>query len=145
LELMRELQREEGTAILLITHALGVVANVCQRVLVMYAGKEAEEAPVDALFADPRHPYSQGLLNSSPRWDVRVKGRLPAIQGQPPHMADPPSGCPFHPRCPYSQDACTQQMPPLVPRPDSGRYACLFDIRTAPQHPVIDAEEEVHG
>jgi oligopeptide transport system ATP-binding protein len=144
LELMRELQQQEGTAILLITHALGVVANVCQRVLVMYAGKEVEEAPVGPLFADPRHPYTLGLLNSSPRWDVRVQGRLPAIAGQPPHMADPPSGCPFHPRCPFSEGKCTTTVPPLVPRPDVGRHACLFDITQKSKHPV-KAEEEARG
>ncbi len=145
LELMRELQQQEGTAIVLITHALGVVANVCQRVLVMYAGKEAEEASVESLFADPRHPYSLGLLSSMPRWDQPAQGRLPAIVGQPPHMADPPAGCPFHPRCPFSESQCTTTVPPLRARPDGGRFSCLLDIHTAPKHAVVEPELNLNG
>jgi oligopeptide transport system ATP-binding protein len=125
LDLIRELQKQHGTAVILVTHALGVVANLCRRLLVMYAGRIVEEATVESLFAEPRHPYSLGLLNSIPRGNVE---RLQAIEGQPPNMTNPPSGCPFHPRCPFRQPVCDQQLPPLVPRPEGGWHRCLFDI-----------------
>ena len=125
LDLIRELQKQHGTAVILVTHALGVVANLCRRVLVMYAGRIVEEATVDSLFAQPQHPYTLGLLNSIPRGDVE---RLQAIEGQPPNMTHPPPGCPFHPRCPFRQDVCDDQLPPLVPRHSGGLHRCLFDI-----------------
>src|ERR1700690_940509 len=99
LELLKDLQRAEGTAIILITHDLGVVANICRRVNVMYAGRFVEEAPVDELFLRPRHPYSRGLLDSIPRLDT-AKESLTPIRGQPPDLIHVPSGCAFHPRCP---------------------------------------------
>jgi oligopeptide transport system ATP-binding protein len=135
LELIHELQQKQGTAVILITHALGVVASVCRRVLVMYAGKVAEEAKVEDLFANPRHPYTLGLLKSIPRWDETRAERLVAIEGNPPDMAHPPSGCPFHPRCPYRMERCLAEMPPLFPRPDAGRYACFADVSQPLQAP----------
>jgi oligopeptide transport system ATP-binding protein len=127
LDLIRELQKQHGTAVILVTHALGVVANLCRRVLVMYAGRIVEEATVESLFAQPRHPYTLGLLNSIPRGDG---DRLQAIEGHPPNMAHPPGGCPFHPRCQFRQEVCEQKMPPLVLRPEGGWHRCLFDITT---------------
>jgi oligopeptide transport system ATP-binding protein len=128
LELIKELQRTEGTAVILITHALGVVASVCDRVLVMYAGKIAEEARVDDLFARPQHPYTLGLLRSIPRWDENSSGPLPAIAGQPPNMLHPPSGCEFHPRCPWVLAKCPQEAPPLESARHGGQKACWADV-----------------
>ncbi|MBI1900634.1 MAG: ABC transporter ATP-binding protein [Planctomycetia bacterium] len=128
LDLMRQLQREEGTAIILITHSLGVVANLCGRVSVMYAGKFVEEAPVDRLFARPRHPYTLGLLQSIPRLDEKRGDRLHPIQGQPPDMIRLPSGCAFHPRCPFKVDKCVEEVPPLFTSPEGTRYACFVDV-----------------
>ncbi|MFM7846848.1 MAG: ABC transporter ATP-binding protein [Planctomycetota bacterium] len=152
LELLQQLQRERGMSILLITHDLGIVANSCHRVVVMYGGRIVEEAPVGELFAQPRHPYTRGLLASVPRWDGQETQLLQAIEGQPPNMADPPSGCTFHPRCPFSIDRCRVELPQLVMRaettaegktgasgpiassassaPCTGKYACFVDIRT---------------
>jgi oligopeptide transport system ATP-binding protein len=128
LELIKRLQEQHGTAVILVTHALGVVANLCRRVLVMYAGKIVEEATTESLFAQPRHPYTLGLLNSIPRPDMPRGSRLQGIAGQPPNMTDPPSGCAFHPRCPYRQEVCVTTDPPAVPRPEGGSHRCLFDI-----------------
>ncbi len=131
LDLMKDLQKEKNTAIILITHDLGVVANICHRVLVMYAGQVIERADAGALFAEPRHPYTLGLLESVPRWDDDSQTRLQAIEGQPPNMAHPPSGCPFHPRCKFVLDKCKQEMPGLTPRTDGGNFACFVDVTTA--------------
>jgi peptide/nickel transport system ATP-binding protein len=104
-----------GMAIMLITHAMGVVAETCQRVVVMYAGKVVEEAPVAALFGNPRHPYTQGLIRSIPRVDRAAarKDRLEAIPGTVPSLLDPPPGCRFAQRCKFAMEACRQAMPPL--------------------------------
>ncbi len=131
LELIKELQLSQGTAVILITHALGVVASVCSRVLVMYAGKIVEEAGVSELFANPQHPYTLGLLKSIPRWDASSKERLLAIEGQPPDMLHPPSGCEFHPRCPFVLDKCKSQSPPLEPAIHGGRKACWVEVGQA--------------
>jgi peptide/nickel transport system ATP-binding protein len=115
LELMQEMKQRLGMSIMLITHAMGVVAETCQRVVVMYAGKVVEEAPVEALFGDPRHPYTQGLIRSIPRVDraAEHKQRLEAIPGTVPSLLEPPPGCRFAARCKYVMDICTQAMPPL--------------------------------
>jgi oligopeptide transport system ATP-binding protein len=138
LDLMRELQQKTGTAIILITHDLGVVANTCHDVCVMYAGKIVERAPAAALFAQPRHPYTLGLMKSMPRWDAPTGARLNVIDGQPPDLAHLPSGCPFHPRCPYMIKRCPQEMPALYPRHDQGEYACFVDVRTAQPHELAE-------
>jgi peptide/nickel transport system ATP-binding protein len=115
LELMQEMKERFGMAIMLITHAMGVVAETCQRVTVMYAGNVVEEAPVEALFGDPRHPYTQGLIRSIPRVDrsAEKKQRLEAIGGTVPSLLDPPPGCRFASRCKHAMDVCTRAMPPL--------------------------------
>jgi peptide/nickel transport system ATP-binding protein len=115
LELMQEMKERFGMAIMLITHAMGVVAETCQRVTVMYAGKVVEEAPVEALFGNPRHPYTQGLIRSIPRVDraAEKKQRLEAIPGTVPSLLEPPPGCRFADRCKYVTDICVRDMPPL--------------------------------
>jgi peptide/nickel transport system ATP-binding protein len=113
LGLMRQLKEESGTAIVLITHDLGVVAEVCDDVAVMYAGQVVERAPVEQLFAFPQHPYTVGLLGSLPRLDTR-RPRLAAIEGSVPNMAGHVTGCRFQSRCPFRVEQCAE-MPPLAP------------------------------
>ncbi|MBR0787986.1 ABC transporter ATP-binding protein [Bradyrhizobium manausense] len=113
LDLMRELKAASGAAIILITHDLGVVAEVCDEVAVMYAGEIVERAPVDELFSAPQHPYTVGLLGSIPRLDHRAD-QLATIEGMVPNMAQPPAGCRFAARCPFVLEACTEAPPPLV-------------------------------
>ncbi len=113
LELMRELKAESGAAIILITHDLGVVAEVCDEVAVMYAGEIVERADVDDLFTAPQHPYTVGLIGSIPRLDRRAI-HLATIEGMVPNMTNPPTGCRFAARCPFVSDACRKAPPPLV-------------------------------
>jgi oligopeptide transport system ATP-binding protein len=138
LELLEELQRDQGMAVILITHNLGVVANICHRVLVMYAGKIVEQAATEPLFADPRHPYTLGLLESMPRLD-RAADRLQPIEGQPPDATRLPPGCPFWPRCAFHLQKCKAVEPPLVPAPHGGRFACIVDIDVAPRRDRLEA------
>ena len=126
LDLMMELQKRTGAAIIMITHDLGVVAEMADDVLVMYAGKQIEHAPADDLFYRPLHPYTWGLLDSLPRHDIVEKGTLCPIEGQPPSLIDVPSGCAFHPRCPYAQPRCTTETPELRDLGGSHRVACHF-------------------
>ncbi|MEZ6090510.1 MAG: ABC transporter ATP-binding protein [Pirellulaceae bacterium] len=130
LDLLKKLQREHNTAIIMITHDLGVVANICHEVLVMYAGRIVEKASAEALFATPRHPYTEGLMNSIPRWDQHGSELLKAIEGQPPHLAELPAGCAFHPRCPYKMDRCVANDPRLEPIPSNQdrEKACFADL-----------------
>jgi peptide/nickel transport system ATP-binding protein len=132
LALMSRLQKEFGSAIILITHDLGVVAETADDVLVMYAAKIAEHAPVERVFARPHHPYTWGLLGSLPRLDVDVE-RLVQIQGQPPSLLHPPRGCRFHPRCPYVMEICRSgDVPVLRPVSDDPGHvqACYLDEAT---------------
>jgi peptide/nickel transport system ATP-binding protein len=112
LELMNRLQREFGSAIIIITHDLGVVAETADDVVVMYAARIAEQGPVDQIFKRPHHPYTWGLLGSLPRLDTDAD-RLVQIPGQPPSLLNPPRGCRFHPRCPYVMNICKQEEPEL--------------------------------
>src|SRR5262249_293981 len=114
LELLGDMKARFGMAIMLITHAMGVVAETCQRVVVMYAGRVSEEAPVDALFANPRHPYTQGLIRSIPRIDLAgAKTRLEAIPGVVPSLLHPPPGCRFAARCRFASAKCREAVPVL--------------------------------
>jgi peptide/nickel transport system ATP-binding protein len=113
LDLMRGLRRDTGTAIILITHDLGVVAEMADDVAVMYAGQIVERAPVETLFARPEHPYTVGLLGSIPKLDHK-RERLPSIEGRVPDMAHPPEGCRFAARCPFVEPACRATVPPLA-------------------------------
>jgi peptide/nickel transport system ATP-binding protein len=114
LTLMKNLQNEFGSAIIMITHDLGVIAESADDVIVMYAAEIAEQSSVDSLFTRPHHPYTWGLLGSMPRLDTDVE-RLNQIAGQPPSLLNPPRGCRFHPRCPYVMDVCKAEDPPLMP------------------------------
>jgi len=125
LELMAELQREMGMSIIMITHDLGVIAETCDEVIVMYAGRIAERAPVAELFARPRHPYTSGLLASIPRLATRNKTRLPVIEGMVPGLHELPPGCRFQNRCPYAQPRCADGPPPLQ-AVDAGHEAACF-------------------
>ena len=129
LDLLAELKAELGMAILLITHAMGVVAEVAQRVVVMYAGKVVEEAVVSELFANPRHPYTQGLIRSIPRIDSALtkKVRLETISGTVPKLIAPPEGCRFAPRCKFVMPACTQATPALRQVAPGHKVACILD------------------
>lgn len=113
LDLMRELRDKVNTAIILITHDLGVIAEMSENVLVMYAGKAVEYAPVQQLFDSPKHPYTQGLIASTPILGV-VRDELATIPGQVPSLLNPPKGCRFAPRCAYRMDQCTEEEPPLI-------------------------------
>ena len=123
LDLMRMLREETGTAIILITHDLGVVAELADDVAVMYAGRVVERASVAALFAQPQHPYTIGLLGSIPRLDIE-QDRLAAIEGQVPNPLAPVSGCRFHPRCPFAIDRCRHEDPPIVNVGNGHEAAC---------------------
>ena len=129
LDLLAELKAELGMAILLITHAMGVVAEVAQRVVVMYAGKVVEEAVVSELFAHPRHPYTQGLIRSIPRIDSALtkKVRLETISGTVPKLIAPPEGCRFAPRCKFVTPACTLETPALRQVAPGHKVACILD------------------
>ena len=114
LDLLRTLSKDFGTAVLLITHDLGVVASMCDRIVVMYGGRVLETGTVDEIFFSSQQPYTQGLLRSIPRMDLPRGELLQPIPGSPPDMLHPPQGCPFMPRCPYAIERCVREMPPLV-------------------------------
>ncbi len=128
MELMAELQRQEGTTIILITHDLGIVAGACRRVLVMYAGRAVEEASVDDLFSRPKHPYTLGLLQSVPR-ATDVDQPLTPIPGQPPDMIQLPAGCHFRPRCPNAIERCAVEYPPYFAGAPGQRFACFNEVK----------------
>jgi oligopeptide transport system ATP-binding protein len=126
LELLSELVSERDTALILITHDLGVVAGTCERVNVMYAGMFMEIATADDLFANPRHPYTLGLLQSVPRLDAPRRAKLRPIEGSPRDMLSPPHACPFQPRCRYEVELSRQEVPPLV-EISRGHYVACFN------------------
>jgi peptide/nickel transport system ATP-binding protein len=127
LDLMRRLQREDGMAIMLITHDLGVVAEMATDVAVMYLGRVVEQAPVDAIFHAPRHPYTRALLRSIPRMRARSRERLTPIAGAVPHPYDRPTGCPFHPRCAdFIAGRCDREAPSLKPVGDRHAVSCFL-------------------
>ena len=130
LDLLNELKSQMGMSIMLITHAMGVVAETAQRVVVMYAGRVVEEATVAKLFASPAHPYTKGLIRSIPRidFDIAHKQRLEAIPGSVPKLINPPKGCRFAPRCQYASDRCTQEMPELRETSAGHLVACHFSL-----------------
>ena len=124
LELMRELAQQFGTALIIITHNLGVVARYAHRVVVMYAGKIIETGTAAEIYKNPRHPYTLGLLKSVPRLDEAVRTSLDPIEGLPPDLVDLPVGCSFRPRCPYAFDRCTQETPYLMEHSEAHTTAC---------------------
>ena len=129
LELIQRLVREDGMALILITHALGVVAGLCENVAVMYGGRFVETAPTDALFRDPQHPYTEALLRAVPRLDERGHQRLTAIDGLPPKLDVPFTGCPFEPRCEVREAVCVEGVPALEPSGPHRMNACRIRSR----------------
>ena len=131
MSLMADFRKRTNAAILLITHDLGIVAEMCDRVLVMYAGQIVEEAPVEQIFRSPKHPYTVGLLESLPQLNADSRARLKSIPGQPPNLAQLPPGCPFADRCPKVMDVCrTVEPPPLVV--GEGQFARCYLYGGAP-------------
>jgi oligopeptide transport system ATP-binding protein len=128
LDLIKRLRTELGMAVILITHDLGVVAGLADRINVMYAGYIVESAPAEELFGNPRHPYTLGLLRSIPRIDEPRREKLIPIEGLPPDLVDTPPGCPFQPRCVYSIDRCTEENPMLEPVNRGHTIACWVDV-----------------
>lgn len=124
LELIKKLQAELGTSLMIITHDLGVVAEVCDKVAVMYCGKVVEYADVQTIFTDPKHPYTIGLLNSVPKHDEDVEGDLSVIHGQVPNPFNLPLGCRFAPRCPHAREICHSQVPELEEMKDGDKVRC---------------------
>ena len=128
LELLKQLTREAGSAMILITHDLGVVARYADRVCVMYAGRVVESGPALEIYEDPRHPYTMGLMASVPRLDDAGRQRLVPIEGQPPDLANMPLGCAFAPRCRFVTDRCRQERPALLSVGDQHMKACFADV-----------------
>lgn len=126
LDLLQQIQRETGMALVLISHDLGIIGELCERVFVLYAGRVVEEAPVDRLFAQPSHPYTRGLLQALPSLEAK-QHRLAAIPGVVPNATDLPKGCPFAPRCAQRVERCSEWAAELAPAPDDGHHkaACL--------------------
>jgi peptide/nickel transport system ATP-binding protein len=141
IQLLRQLNRELGTAIMLITHNMALVASLCQRVVVMYAGRVVEEGPVEQIFENPQHPYTWSLLRSVPRVDEARKTRLVSISGLPPDLVRLPPGCKFHPRCPFRVDRCSQEEPLLGDVGPGQRARCWVLMQNVP----ADAAAEVQA
>jgi oligopeptide transport system ATP-binding protein len=128
LDLIKRLRSELGMAVVLITHDLGVVAGIADKICVMYSGYIVESAPAGELFANPRHPYTLGLLRSIPRIDEPRREKLIPIEGLPPDLIDAPPGCPFQPRCVYAVDRCREENPSLEPVSRGHLIACWVDV-----------------
>lgn len=141
LDLMKDLQKQMDTAIIIITHDLGVVANIAQRVAVMYAGNIIETGTVDEIFYQPKHPYTWGLLASMPKLHTK-KGELVAIAGTPPDLVSPPLGCSFAPRCPYVMEVCVSYMPDYKKSSRTQYAACWLQDERAPK---IEPPREAAG
>ncbi|MGE4585618.1 MAG: ABC transporter ATP-binding protein [Sphaerochaeta sp.] len=142
LELINNLSSKMGTAVILITHDLGVVAGMCDQVCVMYAGRIVEKAGTDDLYARPSHPYTEGLIKSVPRMDTKQKGnRLFSIEGQPPNVIDLPPCCPFHPRCNKAMDVCRSAYPPVKDLGSGHEVACwLYADEAAKKAALAEAQ-----
>ena len=146
LELMKAMQESHGTAIVLVTHDLGVVAGMSDRVNVMYAGKLVETAPAGPLFDTPRHPYTEGLLGSVPRLTGDPNEDLDSIAGAPPDLAALPEGCAFRPRCGYATEECEREVPPLFSvddAPEERHSACFEHPRLGPTLIATDSGEDI--
>lgn len=143
LELINGVCSDFGTAVMLITHDLGVVAGMTDRVVVMYAGKVVETAPTDELFENPRHPYTLGLLASVPRLDEERHSQLKTIEGAPPDLLQPPPGCPFMPRCAFARAIC-RTMPPLDPVAGNSAHlkACWVDVTDPKEQAYADKRRQ---
>ena len=146
LKQLRELKKEYGTSIIFITHDLGVVAELCDRVVVLYGGLVMEEASVFDIFENPRHPYTLGLLASIPSLDQDKSRRLKPIPGSPPDMTKPPAGCPFAPRCPYARVVCGRELPEMTEISGDHRSRCWLLDADAPSenNPFREEGEKSH-
>ena len=133
MELIGDLQEKLGTAVILVTHDLGVVADSADRIQVMYAGQIIERGTVDEIFYDPQHPYTWALLQSVPRLDTKNKGKLYSLQGTPPDLIKPPVGCPFAARCEYCMQICKEEMPEVTTVTDSHEVLCWLKHPMAPK------------
>lgn len=136
LDLMKELQKKLNTAIILISHDLGVIASLCSRVIVMYAGRIAEVGSTQEIFQSPKHPYTWGLLHSTPRIDLPQQDMLAVIAGQPPDLLHPPTGCPFHPRCSYAMAICELYYPENTEIIKGHSVKCWLQHPNAPKSQV---------
>ncbi|KQL49803.1 peptide ABC transporter ATP-binding protein [Brevibacillus choshinensis] len=144
LDLLRELQEKQQLSIVMITHDLGVVAEIAHRAVVMYAGIVVETGKVDDIFANPKHPYTWGLMRSLPRIDGVEKERLVPIEGTPPDLFHPPKGCPFAPRCQFAMEICEQQMPDASDFGNSHQAACwLHDSRAPKLEELVAAGRQI--
>jgi peptide/nickel transport system ATP-binding protein len=121
-QLLQDIQKKLKNTIIMVTHDMGVQANIADRVGIMYAGKMVEEATTEKIYGDPQHPYTQFLINSLPKFGD--KSRRESVPGSPPSLIDLPEGCPFHPRCPHAMRVCTEQMPDLIKIDTDHRVAC---------------------
>jgi oligopeptide/dipeptide ABC transporter ATP-binding protein len=139
LDLLSQLQRDRDMAMILVTHDLGVVATRTDEIIVMYAGNVVERAPTNVLFKSMAMPYTEALLKSTPRIVNPSHTRLTAIDGRPPDLLHPPAGCSFSPRCPYAQEKCHREKPPLVEAEPGHHYACWFPLTTAPRPEAVTA------
>jgi oligopeptide/dipeptide ABC transporter ATP-binding protein len=137
--MLKDLQQRTGVALLFITHNLGIVARMCDRVAVMYGGRIVEQGPVDEIFNDPRHPYSQALLRSIPK--IGSKEPLYAIPGQPPDLASLPAGCAFAPRCPDAMERCTTEAPPNLVVGAEREARCWLLEKSNGRQPLITVEQ----
>lgn len=133
LDIMRDISSKLDTAIILITHDLGVIAETCKDLIVMYGGMPMEKGSVEQIFESPQHPYTRGLLKSVPRMDAEEKGRLNPIAGSPPDLLSPPAGCPFSTRCPNVMEICTQEPAPMFKVGDNHTSACWLMHEDAPE------------
>jgi len=141
IDLMKQLNRELGTAMMLITHNMALVASLCQRIVVMYAGRVVEEGPVEQIFNSPQHPYTWSLLRSVPRVDQARKERLVSIRGLPPDLSNPPPGCKFHPRCPFVVDKCKIEEPELAEVGMNQNARCWVLMRNVKEEALEAAKE----
>jgi oligopeptide transport system ATP-binding protein len=133
LDILKKLATELDTSIMIITHDLGVIAETCTKIIVMYGGLIMEKGPIDEIFYNPQHPYTIGLLNSVPRMDVEEKGRLIPIPGSPPDLMNPPKGCPFSTRCPRVMQICKEEPVPTFKVNDNHTSACWLLHKDAPE------------
>ena len=123
-QLLKEIQQREGSTLVLVSHDMGVHANLADRIAILYAGKLVEEAETQSIFKNPLHPYTQYLIESLPRLDDKTERS--SIPGRPPALDNPPEGCRFHPRCPHAMDVCTKEVPPLVDIGEGHKTACFL-------------------
>lgn len=142
LELLRNLQKENHTSIIFITHNLGLISEMCSRVVVMYGGMVMEEGYVEDTFRHPLHPYTQGLMKAIPQITFGKKRLLIPIEGMPPDMLHPPAGCPFAPRCPYAKRICVEYMPPTLQEENSRKVACWLIYHEKYKQKILQRRNE---